>query len=132
VRAWSTTGIKIGLVLLAALIVPRAIVFVLRRAMRGGTDAAGNPSPVLSVLRRVLKLAAWIAGFVLYQWLSPQGPTWWTDAFANLHPGHATWTASLPSFAAAFVLATAAGLVFGREDARRAGRRSREPLPRPR
>jgi NCS1 family nucleobase:cation symporter-1 len=83
-------------------------------------------------LWRFDQLAAWIAGFVLYQWLSPQGPSWWTDAVGHLHPGHATWTASLPSFAAAFVLATAAGLVFGREDARRAGRRSREPLPRPR
>ena len=83
-------------------------------------------------LWRFDQLAAWIVGFALYQWLSPQGPSWWTDAVAHLHPGHATWTASLPSFAAAFVLATAAGLVFGREDARRVGRRSREPLPRPR
>jgi putative hydroxymethylpyrimidine transporter CytX len=78
------------------------------------------------------QLAAWVAGFVLYQWLSPQGPSWWTDLVAHLHPGHATWTASLPSFAAAFVLATAASLVFGREDAGSAGRRSREPLARPR
>jgi putative hydroxymethylpyrimidine transporter CytX len=81
---------------------------------------------------RADQLVAWIAGFALYQWLSPQGPSWWTDLVARLHPGHATWTASLPSFAAAFVLATAASLVFGREDARRAGRRSREPLARPR
>ena len=78
------------------------------------------------------QLAAWIAGFALYQWLSPQGPSWWTDLVAHLHPGHATWTASLPSFAAAFVLATGASLVFGREDARRAGRGAREPLARPR
>jgi NCS1 family nucleobase:cation symporter-1 len=78
------------------------------------------------------QLVAWIVGFVLYQWLSPQGPSWWTDVVAHLHPGHATWTASLPSFAASFVLATAAALVFGREDAGRAGRGSREPLARPR
>src|SRR5256714_5014608 len=27
---------------------------------------------------RVEQLAAWVLGFVLYQWLSPQGPSWWT------------------------------------------------------
>jgi NCS1 family nucleobase:cation symporter-1 len=81
---------------------------------------------------RVEQLAAWAAGFVLYQWLSPQGPSWWTDLVAHVHPGHASWTASLPSFAAAFVLATAAGLLRPREDADRARRGSREPLARPR
>jgi nucleobase:cation symporter-1, NCS1 family len=81
---------------------------------------------------RPLQLLAWILGFVLYQWLSPQGPTWWTDAVAHLHPGHATWTASLPSFAAAFVLATVAGLLLPREDVERARRGRREPLAGPR
>jgi putative hydroxymethylpyrimidine transporter CytX len=81
---------------------------------------------------RPLQLAAWVLGFVLYQWLSPQGPNWWIDAVAHLHPGHATWTASLPSFAAAFVLATVAGLLLPREDAEHARRGSREPLARPR
>lgn len=81
---------------------------------------------------RVDQLAAWVAGFVLYQWLSPQGPSWWTDLVAHVDPGHASWTASLPSFAAAFVLATAAGLLRPREDADRARRSSREPLARPR
>jgi nucleobase:cation symporter-1, NCS1 family len=81
---------------------------------------------------RVDQLAAWIVGFVLYQWLSPQGPGWWVDTVARLHPGHGTWTASLPSFAAAFVLASAAGLAWPRQDAIRARRRSRQPLARPR
>jgi NCS1 family nucleobase:cation symporter-1 len=81
---------------------------------------------------RPLQLGAWVAGFVLYQWLSPQGPSWWTGLVAHLHPGHADWTASLPSFAAAFVLATVAGLLLPREDAARARRGSREPLARPR
>ena len=81
---------------------------------------------------RVEQLAAWVVGFGLYQWLSPQGPSWWTDLVAHLHPGHATWTASLPSFAAALALATAAGLLLPREDADRARRGSREPLARPR
>src|SRR5438045_4419465 len=78
------------------------------------------------------QLAAWMTGFVLYQWLSPQGPTWWTDTVAHAHPGHATWTASLPSFAAAFVLATAAGLLLPRADADPARPGSREPLARTR
>jgi purine-cytosine permease-like protein len=81
---------------------------------------------------RPLQLAAWVVGFILYQWLSPQGPSWWTGVVGHLHPGHASWTASLPSFAAAFVLATVAGLLFPREDAARARRGSREPLARPR
>jgi putative hydroxymethylpyrimidine transporter CytX len=81
---------------------------------------------------RPLQLGAWVLGFVLYQWLSPQGPNWWIDAVAQLHPGHATWTASLPSFAVAFVLATVAGLLLPREDAEHARRGSREPLARPR
>jgi NCS1 family nucleobase:cation symporter-1 len=81
---------------------------------------------------RLEQLAAWFVGFGLYQWLSPQGPSWWTNLIAHLHPGHATWTASLPSFAAAFVLATAAGLLRPRENVTGAGRRSREPLARPR
>ena len=36
----------------------------------------------------------------LYQWLSPVGPSWWTELVAHTEPGHARLTASLPSFAA--------------------------------
>jgi NCS1 family nucleobase:cation symporter-1 len=51
-------------------------------------------------------LAAWLVGFALYQWLSPQGPSWWTDLVAHTDPHALPWGgASLPSFAAAFVLA---------------------------
>jgi putative hydroxymethylpyrimidine transporter CytX len=49
-------------------------------------------------------IAAWLIGFGLYQWLSPQGPNWWTDAVSHLSPGHSAYTASLPSFVAAFAL----------------------------
>ena len=74
-------------------------------------------------------LAAWAAGFVLYQWLSPQGPSWWTGLVEHLSPGHARLTASLPSFALAFCLT----LVANRVDSLRAAARSRrEPLARPR
>ena len=55
---------------------------------------------------RLEMLAAWLAGFALYQWLSPQGPGWWTRVVAHAHPHASPWGgASLPSFAAAFVLA---------------------------
>jgi len=75
----------------------------------------------------------WIAGFVLYQWLSPVGPHWWTAIVDRLHPGHVSWTASLPSFAAAFGLALIATWLRARIDSRRAAaRRNREPLARPR
>ncbi|HEY2542986.1 MAG TPA: hypothetical protein VGH92_08015, partial [Gaiellaceae bacterium] len=49
-------------------------------------------------------LVAWLAGFVLYQWLSPVGPSWWTRLVAHTHPQSVSFTASLPSFAAAFAL----------------------------
>jgi NCS1 family nucleobase:cation symporter-1 len=54
-------------------------------------------------------LAAWLVGFALYQWLSPQGPGWWTSLVAHTDPHASPWGgASLPSFAAAFVLAAVA------------------------
>ncbi|MDE3024032.1 MAG: cytosine permease [Acidobacteriota bacterium] len=49
-------------------------------------------------------LAAWLVGFGLYQWLSPVGPAWWTRLVAHTHPESVSFTASLPSFAAAFAL----------------------------
>src|SRR6059058_2699557 len=63
---------------------------------------------------RVEQLAAWVVGFGLYQWLSPVGPHWWTSLVAHTHPGHSTWTATLPSFAAAFILAALAALRYRR------------------
>ena len=50
-------------------------------------------------------IAAWIAGFALYQWLFPTGPTWWTDLVANLSPPAWGIGATVPSFLAAFVVA---------------------------
>ena len=50
-------------------------------------------------------IAAWIAGFALYQWLFPTGPTWWTDLVANLRPPAWGIGATVPSFLAAFVVA---------------------------
>jgi putative hydroxymethylpyrimidine transporter CytX len=54
-------------------------------------------------------ILAWLIGFGLYQWLSPQGPAWWTRIVAHAHPHTLPWGgASLPSFAGAFLLAALA------------------------
>ena len=57
-------------------------------------------------------ILAWLAGFGLYQWLSPQGPAWWQRVMGHTDPAPIDFTASLPSFAAAFGLALVAGLVL--------------------
>ena len=54
-------------------------------------------------------LAAWVAGFALYQWLHPVGPSWWVDAIGE--PPDLGIGATLPSFALSFVLAGAVALV---------------------
>lgn len=63
---------------------------------------------------RVEQVAAWLVGFGLYQWLSPSGPHWWKTVVAHTQPGHDTFTASLPAFGAAFVLAGLGALVSRR------------------
>jgi NCS1 family nucleobase:cation symporter-1 len=75
------------------------------------------------------RLAAWVFGFALYQWLSPVGPSWWTSLVDHTSPGHARLTASLPSFAAAFGLTLLAAWI---DSLRAAARSRREPLARPR
>jgi nucleobase:cation symporter-1, NCS1 family len=67
---------------------------------------------------RTAGFASWLVGFGLYQWLSPVGPHWWTSLVARTHPGSVTFTASLPSFAVAFLLTLALTLA-GRAAARR-------------
>ncbi len=52
-------------------------------------------------------IAAWIAGFALYQWLHPDGPAWWVDLVERLDPPAWAIGATLPSFALSFVLAGA-------------------------
>jgi len=61
---------------------------------------------------RLWPLGAWLAGFCLYQWLAPVGPGWWTRLVAHTDPHSLPWGgASLPSFALAFGLVSAVGLV---------------------
>jgi putative hydroxymethylpyrimidine transporter CytX len=52
-------------------------------------------------------LAAWVAGFALYQWLHPTGPAWWVEQVERLDPPAWSIGATVPSFAASFVLALA-------------------------
>jgi purine-cytosine permease-like protein len=63
---------------------------------------------------RFEQIAAWVVGFCLYQWLSPVGPSWWTDLVAHTHPGYVSFTASLPAFGASFALAAAGAFVYRR------------------
>jgi NCS1 family nucleobase:cation symporter-1 len=61
---------------------------------------------------RLEMVGAWLAGFCLYQWLYPQGPSWWTNLVAHADPHASPWGgASVPSFAIAFVLAALARLL---------------------
>jgi putative hydroxymethylpyrimidine transporter CytX len=57
-------------------------------------------------------IAAWIAGFALYQWLHPVGPSWWVDALGE--PPDLGIGATLPSFALSLVLAGAVALAGNR------------------
>ena len=59
-------------------------------------------------------IAAWIAGFALYQWLSPTGPGWWVDAVTELDPPSWGVGATVPSFLGAFGLALAVGALSRR------------------
>ena len=68
-------------------------------ARYGEADVFGGPAV------RWGMLGAWLAGFALYQWLHPVGPSWWTDLLgdgAGLGIG-----ATLPSFAVSLVLGLA-------------------------
>jgi putative hydroxymethylpyrimidine transporter CytX len=60
------------------------------------------------------QLFAWLAGFCLYQWLSPVGPHWWTSLVEHTHPGYVSFTASLPAFGASFAIAAIAALRYRR------------------
>ena len=56
-------------------------------------------------------LAAWLLGFLLYHWLHepPLGPSWWVDIVEQTGQPNIGIGASLPSFAASFVLAIVLG-----------------------
>jgi nucleobase:cation symporter-1, NCS1 family len=56
-------------------------------------------------------IAAWVAGFALYQWLYPTGPDWWVELVERLDPPAWEVGATVPSFLAAFGIAFAVAAV---------------------
>jgi putative hydroxymethylpyrimidine transporter CytX len=84
-----------------------------------------GPAPAAAV--RWSGIAAWAAGFALYQWIQPTGPAWWTDLLSGLPgAGEAAIGASLPAFGLAFLLyagVRSAHAPTGRRRARLAGSR---------
>ncbi len=61
-------------------------------------------------------LLAWLVGFAIYHWLHepPLGPSWWVDIVEETRQQSLGIGASLPSFAASFVLALAFGSLGSR------------------
>jgi putative hydroxymethylpyrimidine transporter CytX len=62
-------------------------------------------------------IAAWIAGFALYQWLFPTGPGWWVDLVENVNPPAWGIGATVPSFLVSFALAGVVAAVSRRSTA---------------
>jgi nucleobase:cation symporter-1, NCS1 family len=60
---------------------------------------------------RVAPIAAWLAGFAVYQWLYPTGPSWWVGAVEHLNPPAWGIGATVPSFAVSFALGGAVALL---------------------
>jgi nucleobase:cation symporter-1, NCS1 family len=56
-------------------------------------------------------IAAWVAGFAVYQWLYPTGPGGWVDALDGIAAPDWGVGATVPSFAAAFAIALAVAAV---------------------
>jgi len=99
------------LLLLGAFFVPLFGVLLAHWLLRGAHYSEQDvfAAPTL----RVELLAAWLVGFLVYQWLVPIGPGWWLDLVDEIRPGTAGLDAigaSVPSFAVAFAAAAAAVL----------------------
>jgi nucleobase:cation symporter-1, NCS1 family len=92
--------------------------WLLRGAHYSQADVFDGPALRLELV------VAWLAGFGLYQYLLPQGPGWWLDLIHH-EAGPIDFSASLPSFAAAFAVTAVAGWLGS---ARAAARARREPL----
>src|SRR5437764_7054803 len=116
------------LLLLGAVFVPLLGVLIADWLLAGGhyreRDIFDGP------LLRPGPLVAWVTGFFLYEWLyQPADLGFWSHWLSHLPTPSYQIGASLPSFAASFVLTAAIGSLGS---TRAAARRSREPLARPR
>ena len=101
----ATATFESFLFLLGSVFVPLFGVFV--------ADSFLSPKPAPSQSVRPIAIAAWVAGFLVYQWSVPTGPAGWRSAMETLFHG---WLrlpfplagsaagASLPSFAVALLL----------------------------
>ncbi|HEX4324806.1 MAG TPA: cytosine permease [Gaiellaceae bacterium] len=65
---------------------------------------AGERDPFAAPRFRPGQVFAWLAGFCLYQWLAPVGPSSWMRLVEHTHPAQGAIGGSLPSFALAFLL----------------------------
>ena len=101
----ATATFESFLFLLGSVFVPLFGVFV--------ADSFLSPKPAPSQSVRPIAIAAWVAGFLVYQWSVPTGPAGWRSAMETFFHG---WLrlpfplagsaagASLPSFAVALLL----------------------------
>jgi NCS1 family nucleobase:cation symporter-1 len=78
----------------------------------------GERDPFAAPKFRPGQIVAWLAGFCLYQWLAPVGPSSWIHVVDHTHAGQGAIGGSLPSFALAFILSLGLTLA-GRATARR-------------
>jgi nucleobase:cation symporter-1, NCS1 family len=79
---------------------------------------AGNRDPFRAPEIRPAQIGAWVAGFCLYQWLAPVGPSSWIHLVEHTNPGQGAIGGSIPSFALSFALSLTLTLA-GRATARR-------------
>jgi purine-cytosine permease-like protein len=110
------------LLLLGAFFVPLFGVLLAHWLLRGAQYDARDVFQAPAI--RAELLAAWLVGFLVYQWLVPIGPSWWLELVEGIRPGTYGLDAigaSVPSFATSFALAALA--VAAARPARR------EPLP---
>jgi nucleobase:cation symporter-1, NCS1 family len=61
-------------------------------------------------------IGAWLAGFALYQWLFPTGPSWWIDTVGNLDPPNWSIGATVPSFLVSFAIASVVSALTRRSE----------------
>jgi cytosine/uracil/thiamine/allantoin permease len=119
--ALDSLGFENFLLLLGSLFVPlfgilAADYFFLRRRRLDVADLYRNPGPFwYGNGVNGWALAVWLAGFLVYNWISPGTLDWWVAAMEGLFGGllrlpfplgdHASWLgASIPAFLVAFGL----------------------------
>ena len=114
-RSDATSTFEVFLYLIGAVFVPLFGVFMADWGVRqGGRYGEAALFEDVHPGVRWRAFIPWAAGFIVYQWCVPTGPSWWTGSVGNVF----TWLhlpfpliagspmgASLPSFAVAFVLA---------------------------